>query len=87
MPVLNVVCCLSYMELKMQPACYIQIHDDNGCHTIPIDLDSPKEMHGELWCEMYDAIGEDVHGWLIIDGKEIFEMTRPNGFIIQEGMN
>ena len=48
----------------MSVPCAMTIHDDNGSHFIPVELDDPKSMHGELWCEMMDAVGDDVAGWL-----------------------
>ena len=71
----------------MSVPCAVTIHDDNGSHFIPVELDDPKSMHGELWCEMMDAVGDDVAGWLTIDGETVFGMERIDGVIIEKAVN
>ena len=50
-----------------------------------IELDDPKELHGELWCALMDSPiefeNEEVVGRLLIDGKVIFEMRKFGEFI------
>ena len=37
--------------------------------------------------EMMDAVGDDVAGWLTIDGETVLEMERIDGVIIENAVN